>query len=264
MNFEVFLENSGLSKTTVQQHLKYIKNYEQAFSEKPTFTQGRIINNLQSMNKSTASQLHYLYALIKYRKFKNIPYDQLYDYMLELSEEKKAKVVENQKVLKNQLEKKELPDLKTLKRTLKEFYKDELYLDFAINFLLIHYCVRNLDLIFDIVPTLRQTKDTSKNYMVVSKNKCVWIRNNYKTGSTYGQKIINIHNKEFIDCMKKLNGEWITDPSKVQPLTINQLGETKICKIALSSKPTLKQASKISNSRGTSLQELQNSYNISK
>ena len=94
MNFEVFLENSGLSQTTTQQHLKYIKNYEQAFSEKPNFTQGKIIKNLQSMDKSTASQLHYLYALIKYRKFKTIPYDQLYDYMLELSEEKKAKVIE--------------------------------------------------------------------------------------------------------------------------------------------------------------------------
>ena len=263
MNFEVFLENSGLSQTTTQQHLKYIKNYEQAFSEKPNFTQGKIIKNLQSMDKSTASQLHYLYALIKYRKFKTIPYDQLYDYMLELSEEKKVKVIESQKVLKNQLQKKEIPNLKELKKIMNEFYADELYLDFAVNFLLINYCVRNLDLIFDVVSNIKETKDTTKNYMVVSNRKCIWIRNAYKTGTTYGQKIITIYNKQFLTSMTKID-KWISETKEVQPLTIQNLGETKICKIVLSSNPTLKQASKISNSRGTSLQELQNSYNISK
>ena len=55
--------------------------------------------------------------------------------------------------------------------------------------------------------------------MVVAGRKCIWIRNNYKTGTTYGQKIITIYNKHFLNAMSKIE-KWITETKEVQPQKI--------------------------------------------
>ena len=106
-----------------------------------------------------------------------------------------------------------LPSYDTIVDFTNDLLKNEKYVHYVINYLLINCQVRNADLIFDFVLFKRDTKDTSKNYLwYSSKSKTAhYIRNVYKTakivkpdGTTtgYGQKVIKITDPNFIKVMK--------------------------------------------------------------
>lgn len=66
-----------------------------------------------------------------------------------------------------------------------------MWIYYIINYLLIHYYIRNEDLNIKFVLRLKDTKiDKEQNYIWLDlrRKKTVYIRNNYKTKKTYGQK----------------------------------------------------------------------------
>ena len=63
-----------------------------------------------------------------------------------------------------------------------------------------------MDLIFDIVETKKETlEDPNANYLWVDRKKQMvhYIRNNYKTFKTYGQRVSRIDNERFLVACKK-------------------------------------------------------------
>ena len=148
--------------------------------------------------------------------------------------------------------------------------------NYIINYLLINYQVRNQDLVFDIVSKKRETKDETKNYMWLSSKKVVFIRNVYKTASSYGKKTDTITDPKFILAVKRVYacssreeacGEFIPTLSQVgyyiKKATYNQLGEGAYVKIIINHfRKDFTKLKEISESRGTSLTTLAENYDI--
>lgn len=179
-----------------------------------------------------------------------------------------------------------LPSYNTIVDFIDGLLKDEKYVQYVINYLLLHCQVRNADLNFDFVLFKRDTKDTSKNYLwYSSKSKTAhYIRNVYKTAKIvkpngeitgYGQKIIKITDPNFIKVMKilvnyqkKENKPIVFIPSSdvgyyVRKMTYNNLGETAYFKIVVNhfrNDPNM--LKQISYNRGTDINTILESYDI--
>ena len=180
-----------------------------------------------------------------------------------------------------------LPSYNTIVDFTNDLLKNEKYVHYVINYLLINCQVRNADLIFDFVLFKRDTKDTSKNYLwYSSKSKTAhYIRNVYKTakivkpdGTTtgYGQKVIKITDPNFIKVMKifvnyqkKEQKPVVFFPSVenigyyVKKMTYEGLGETAYFKIVVNyfrNDPNM--LKQISYNRGTDINTILESYDI--
>ena len=180
-----------------------------------------------------------------------------------------------------------LPSYNTIVDFIDELLKDEKYVQYVINYLLLHCNVRNADLNFDFVLFKRDAKDTSKNYLWFSaKTKTAhYIRNVYKTakivkpdGTTtgYGQKIIKITDPNFIKVMKifvnyqkKEQKPVVFIPRAqnigyyVQKMTYKGLGETMYFKIVVNHfRKDANMLKQISYNRGTDINTILESYDI--
>ena len=172
-----------------------------------------------------------------------------------------------------------LPDYEELKLHMNDLYEDKKWTDYIINYLLINYYVRNKDLLFEIVELKRQMTDKTKNYMWLYKRKkqVVYRRNDYKTANTYGRKEVVITDPDFYTAVlrvfncQKLNlncGEFIPNESQlgyyIKQATYKHLGETVYMKIMVKHyKNDLQKLKEISQSRGTSLDTIIESYDVS-
>lgn len=180
-----------------------------------------------------------------------------------------------------------LPSYDTIVDFTNDLLKNEKYVQYVINYLLINCQVRNADLNFDFVLFKRDTKDTSKNYLWFSaKTKTAhYIRNVYKTarivkpdGTTtgYGQKVIKITDPNFIKVMKifvnyekKENKPLRFFPNTetiayhVKKMTYEGLGETMYFKIVVNHfRKDANMLKQISYNRGTDINTILESYDI--
>ena len=97
-----------------------------------------------------------------------------------------------------------LPSMKTIQDFTKQLYKNKEYKKFIVNFLIINYGVRNKDVDCFIVSSSKDTKDETKNYLIVKSNEVEWRINEYKTLQSYGVKKIIIKSKPFMEAIKSL------------------------------------------------------------
>ncbi len=208
-------------------------------------------------------------AIIVREKLKKMPID-------ELVEQRNINKEEVTEALKQANLYTVLPSLEELDNFIETLWKQSKYRDYIINFLLRHYYVRNQDLLFDICETKRETlEDQTKNWLWLDRKKQVvhYIRNNYKTAKTYGQKVTKIDNERFLRAVKVCNRQMYcfpltTEPDKigyyVQKMTLGQLGESKILKIIIEAyKGDYSKIQEIAKSRGTNEHVLLTSYSIS-
>jgi hypothetical protein len=85
-----------------------------------------------------------------------------------------------------------------------ELYKNKQYLQYILNYLILNYGVRNADLLIFLD---NKPKNDNKNYLSIIKNKVYYIRNNYKTVSTYGKQTHEIKDPKFKKAVKELKKE---------------------------------------------------------
>ena len=169
-----------------------------------------------------------------------------------------------------------LPALEEYDAFIQDLWDTCKYREYIINYLMRHYYTRNLDLIFDITETKNDTlKDKTKNYLWINRRKqsILYIRNNYKTARTYGQKSYEIKNERFIRAVKACHKQMYAFPICNEPtligyyitkMSFNQLGESNCLKIIINHyRDNIKKLEEISRARGTNLQVLLKSYNIS-
>jgi len=273
-------KSANTIKSYLQQYktLKKIINDEmeqdidiQNISEKNIieFAEGR--NNLNSEQAS-------LNIAILVRKMKKQPYSKLEKRRDENKEKLKLFVKEKNEKLKSD----GLPTYQDLLDYLQFLYDTERWTDFIINYLLIHLHTRNEDVNFELVPFKRETKENADiNYLWYSKRakKATLYRRNYKTVGKYGIKKDEIKDPKFLDALKKVfecrkKGEEGCDvfiPNKenagywIKKATLNNLGENIYNKIIINHfRTNLDKLKEISDSRGTSLDTLKESYDIDK
>jgi hypothetical protein len=172
-----------------------------------------------------------------------------------------------------------LPDYSDLVEYTERLFDTGDYIGFVINYLLLNYNVRNLDLDFKILTKLNEATDDQTNYMVIMPNKVMYIRNRYKTKETYGTKTHKITDEKFTFAIKKIyqmmkksdSDEYInpiipnpgTISYRIQSLTYKSLGEGAYVKICINHfRGDVDALQRISENRGTSLATLLTDYNI--
>ena len=191
-------------------------------------------------------------------------HDQIKDYRIDLI----ADIQVNLEETNNSLQ---LPDITDLVNHMVSAMNNKEYKKYIINYLLLNFHVRNLDL--DVYITADDTNlQTDRNYLLLRTNPrhVVYIRNKYKTSKKYGGKTHIIDNLSFYNAVRDLydrGNEKLLLPSMhfdIQRHTFNKIGEGNYLKCAINSireSGDLNLLKKISENRGTSYGVLLNSYN---
>jgi len=173
-----------------------------------------------------------------------------------------------------------LPTYQDLLDYLAFLYNSERWVDFIINYLLIYFNTRNMDLNFELVSFKRDTKENKDiNYLWFSKRakKATLYRRNYKTVGKYGMKTDTITDPKFLNAIKQIfecrkkgdENSCVFIPNKenvgyyIQKATLDNLGEGTYVKIIINHfRNNLDKLNEISDNRGTSLKILKESYDI--
>jgi len=257
MEFREYLELQKLNNSTIDAHMRNIKNYG-----KVGVSQKMIINQL-NLNETWSRRLSRANTLSKYLQFKNQPNDEIVAY-IKLANEAIQK--ESQTRQKDMAEDPFLPTLSEMKNHMENLYDKGDYKGYAIMYLFLIYNVRNLDLIAKVVKSKKQTNDTD-NFFVLGKKHVTYIRNNYKTANKYGTKLHLITNPKFLTAIKTLDyllRETDNIDRIVKKITadIGNINEGTIVKIVLRENNTMNGLRRISHNRGTDVSTLIQNYNI--
>jgi len=263
----------------------YASNYRRLMfltNDEPiiNISEDRLIKSIHRKEIPPQSQNALVSVALYIRKSKGLKSDKLINFRdTTLFKEKLAYKQEKNAVLEN-----ELPNLENIETYTKSLFKNEQYVAYVINFLLLRYGLRNKDL--NIVITNNQdvtfVGDKSKvNYLYVTKKYVTYIRNDYKTHSTYGKQKHKIEKAPFTRAVKAIlgndyekplihlpDGDQVSEDSIskiVQRFTFNNLGEGKYFKIQiqeLKDEGNIRRIKELAKSRGTDLQTVFNEYDI--
>jgi len=155
-----------------------------------------------------------------------------------------------------------------------ELYKNKKYLQYILNYLILNYGVRNADL---LIVLDNKPKNDNKNYLSIIKNKVYYIRNNYKTVSTYGKQTHEIIDPKFKKAVKELKKEIKKDYTIFnKPLDeIKQISNTLKRLLILSEGDAFKmlidnfyklkdteKINELSKTRGTAIPSINSYYNL--
>lgn len=274
----IYKENNVLSQKTIQTYEKaYNSLTAKSKKEKGKWitssTQNQLLNVLKEY-KNPNTKKTYLSAILNIRKFNNQPIDELLheDEILrnEVSEHRGEKRKQNLDAL---------PSYEEIENGLNQMIDP---VKFIVNFLLLKYCLRNQDMMLNIIPFGQDYSMPKTNFMIVGKSKVKMIIKKYKTERTYHSKEFEITDKRFVQKANKLleenrpglllnvDGEPIDDSNllyHIRKYTYNRLKESEICKIAIthaiqSNENVTLKLENISQTRGTSLGTLISHYNL--
>ena len=275
MDFNQYLINENLANSTISNHMR---NYEKLLNIlgedfEYEMSDEDMVDSLRKQTLSLSQKLTISSTLSKFLKFREIPNDVVVEYIFEINNELKKEYKKRNKSSTYQYTKKDLIN------ELNKFYTDNKPKHYIVSYLLIKFNVRNADLNLQIV---RHKKFTNKenNFLVIRKNSIMFIRNKFKTKDSYGvkkneikndkfyQSVINFYNDNIGESIDEnrlsLFNTFHNSTKLVKRYSVFNLKESDIVKIVLGEDNTLHKASVISKNRGTSLDTLENSYNIRK
>jgi len=154
-------------------------------------------------------------------------------------------------------------------------FKNKDYVSHIINYLLVHKNVRNQDV--NVYITSDKSDDLEGNYIqIINGSRVRYVRNNYKTFSTYGRKSNDITTKSFVKSVIELQkqygdnyhilGKDIKSTSltkKITSYTMMGMTEASIFKVVLKTfREDPDVLKNISLNRGTSLDVIVNEYDV--
>lgn len=263
-------KNPSLGDKTRVNYLNLYKRIiailENTIHETPNVDLIKIIKNF---NCSSTAKNALLNVVVKIKQAYNIEIDELIKFRNWLFEQATKDKVEQNLILQETL-----PTFQELKKYVFDLYTNGQYKLFIVNFLLFQFGCRNIDC--DCLISYEGKRLSKKeNWLNVKKTGIEWIRNKYKTASTYGQKKNLITNAKFIDAITKLN---ITEQEPlltigtgrvpdaqlaqtIQRMTINKIGEGKVFKILVENS-TVAGLTRLSKNRGTNIATIISAYNL--
>jgi len=262
--FVDYLKKLGLAKKTCDRH---IRNYKR-LSLNTASTQDDIIKTIT--NDKTISKSEKLLRFStgsKYLKYKNMDNNKILSNIMETNKELNKIYTERNKKKKYDYNKQDIIN------EMKRFYSVGNKRAYLISYLVIMFNTRNKDCDVTIARHKKYCKDKNENYLVLRKNDVVYIRNNYKTCKTYGTKQDIIRNKKILECVnylmrdkefetRKLFDNFYNSTDIVKRYMPYGLKTSDIVRIILNCNNSLKDAVRISKNRGTTLNVLNQNYNL--
>jgi len=277
VDIDEYLSTTTLSekskKTYKQAHKKLTDGLENAIVES---SQRAIIQTIPTLTSSLNSQQALInIAIILFRA--NGKKLEMLDAAREAT---KQKIIEERNK-GNAVKLDTLPSRKQIDDYLNKLYNDGEWRSYVINYLLANIYVRNKDVNALIVD--RVGKDKNENYIVNRKNDVLFVRRDYKTKGTYGEKQNQIKSaklKKAVEQLQKeseqketpllakINGQRIGDDSLtnyIKERTKNNITESDMMKITINQideTGDLRKLKMISDNRGTSIRTLIDNYKL--
>ena len=267
--FEDAVANSKLSSKSIETYGYVYKRIIKLLKyDVLEYTEKQIIKEIKQFDiKSAMSKNTMIAVVMLIRKNVDLPTDELTAYsksLIELHYKNKQK--------SNETLQDDLPSVKQLEDFTNQLYIDEKYIDFIINYILLNYNTRNMDLDLKLIAD-KKDADKNGNYIYSTNKYLMYVRNSYKTSNEYGTKKIKIYNSNMRRAFAVLLGDEqehklieTTNLNKyIQDRTYDGIGEGRYTKVVLSQYKkdgNIAGFEKVSKNRGTSISVLLSSYNL--
>ena len=250
------MRNQNLSEKTIAEHSRNLIKF-QNFGGLLNWTQDKTITFIRDHYAEGSSQKSITSTLSKYRHYRGKSTDIIREFLQQANNE--ASLLQQKK---NEKLKSNLPDI-DFKQMLSKYYRDKDYKNFVILYLLLNYNTRNKDLVVKVV---KDEKDLNKdeNFLWIRDKDVVYIRNDYKTKERYGGKRDVIKAKKFFNAVQDVQSLLVNNSNldrQVKEVT-GGINQSTMFKIMISNNNNLKSIAKASKARGTNMETIAKSYDI--
>jgi hypothetical protein len=251
MDYKIYLEEQKLAPTTIKNHIRNLASYSEDYSLQDNET--KTIEKLKQYPEGSRRQTM-ASTLCKWRTYKNLSVEVIREF-LKVSIEQT--IAQNKKT-SQQLD---LPPLSHFKKRLNQYYKEGKFKEFAVLYLLLTFQTRNKDLVVLIQHT--KSDFNQGNVLYIREKSVVYIRNDYKTFSTYGQKKYIIYSKKFRHAISSLESLLSDKQTHIQVQKITGgYSESDLMKVSVKHADSIGKLTKISKHRGTALDTISGSYDV--
>ena len=246
----------GLSEKTITEHSRNLNKFQNLggllkWDESKTITFIKDHYNEGSSQKAISS------TLSKYRHYRGKSTDTIRQFLQQTNAE--ASLLQRQK---NDKLRDNLPDI-DFKQMLSKYYREKDYKSFVILFLLLNYNTRNKDLVARVTNDETDLNE-DENFLLIRDKDVVYIRNDYKTKDKYGMKRDVIKAKKFFNSVQDLDSLLIDNGNldrQVKAVT-GGINQSTMFKILITQNNNLKSIAKSSRNRGTNMETIATSYDI--
>ena len=265
MDIEKIINEKKISDSSKKVYLSLLKRMTKAKFKIPIRANEKLTYVKQHVSSfdNPNTRLDMLNLIIVIRNELELSIEKLKEYRSELKQQQKAHQVTKMVDAGDKL-----MTYDDFVKALQEAYNKQEWKKYIVNYLIMTYGVRNKDLNLEIVKTKKEMKE-GNNYLLLKKDKVIFIRDDYKTHKTYGKKTHEIHDKLFYEAVKKTGlGKLIAEQqisNGLRKLYINKMGEAKIFKMMIdkyyddADSASIK---RLAADRGTSLSVVQGFYNV--
>ena len=255
-SFLIYMRLQGLSEKTITEHSRNLNKFQNLggllkWDESKTITFIKDHYNEGSSQKAISS------TLSKYRHYRGKSTETIRQFLQQTNAE--ASLLQRQK---NDKLGDNLPDI-DFKQMLSKYYREKDYKSFVILFLLLNYNTRNKDLVARVTNDETDLNE-DENFLLIRDKDVVYIRNDYKTKDKYGMKRDVIKAKKFFNSVQDLDSLLIDNGNldrQVKAVT-GGINQSTMFKILITQNNNLKSIAKSSRNRGTNMETIATSYDI--
>ena len=255
-SFLTYMNLQGLSEKTIAEHSRGLSKFSKIGGDLK-WSENEIIDFIKE-NYNEGSERKIISSTIsKYRHYKGKPNDIVRDFLRQANAE--ASLLQRQK---NDKLKETLPSV-DFKQMLNGYYRDKQYKNFVILYLLMNYNTRNKDLVVKVVND-ESDINPNENFLFIRDKDVIYIRNDYKTKNRYGSKRDVIKSRKLFNAVKEVDSLLENNNNldrQVKKVT-NGINQSTMFKMLVASNNNLKGIQKASKNRGTNMETIAKSYDI--
>lgn len=221
----------AVQPTTLKKYEDQYKRLAVLFKSKGNFvldlTEEEIIEVIDKLDITATGKLNHLniIVMIKNQHKQDIP--KLLEYREELF---KLKDLQTSKKVVQKLS--TLPPYQTIKSFIQDLYSQQDWTRYLVNELIFLYGFRNKDVNLFIIPFTdyrlmkknEKEKEEAGNWLVLKKNSCDLVINQYKTKTHYGSKLIPVKSKKILEASTKLGTGYLLQDRNGLPVPDGNIG----------------------------------------
>ena len=255
-SFIIYMRNQGLSGKTIAEHSRGLVKFQNMGGNLKA-DENELIDFIKENYANGSPQKIITSTISKYRHYRGKSTETIRQFLSEANAD--ASLLQRQK---NDKLRENLPDI-DFKQLLNTYYRNKQYKNFVILYLLLNYNTRNKDLVLRVVNN-EDDINPNENFLFIRDKDVVYIRNDYKTNDKYGTKRYIIKAKKFFTAVQDLDSLLEDNDNldrQVKKVT-GGINQSTLFKIMISQNNNLKGITKASRNRGTNMNTVASSYDI--
>ena len=255
-SFLTYMKNQGLSEKTIAEHSRGVVKFHKIGGDLK-WSENEIVDFIKENYNEGSERKIITSTISKYRHYKGKPNDIVRDFLRQANAE--ASLLQRQK---NDKLKETLPSV-DFNKLLNGYYRDKQYKNFVILYLLMNYNTRNKDLVVKVVND-ESDINPNENFLFIRDKDVIYIRNDYKTKNRYGSKRDVIKSKKLFNAVKEVDSllENNNNLDRQVKAVTGGINQSTMFKMLVAQNNNLKSISKASKNRGTNMNTIASSYDI--